>query len=302
MKKMNTKAWVRIVEAFIAVLIITGGVLIILSRESKTNDSSDKIYEKQRNILNMVIKNESLRNKIIVGENQEVNDAISLMISNNWNFTTNICDINEICNTNTPNDKDIYVSEVIVTSNLTQYSPKKLRFFVWIGRYTPVAASPAVPAMRITDTSGAWVNGGEIPDGYHDTGSAPSLNISNIPSSTKSLLLIFEKNVDTTDTNYALNWIIWNISCNNCNEIIIDSYTIFTGKNSNNQQHTYKGPKSNNPGEYILTVYSLSINEIPGNSLDPETESPNNRNIALNLIKINGNTIGNATLIGYISP
>ena len=133
MNKKNTKAWVRIVEAFIAVLIITGAVLVILSRENKTdNSSSSKIYEKQMNILNIIAKNESLRQKIIIGENQEVDNAISLMISNNWNFTTNICNVDEICNAGTPNDRDVYVSEIIVSSNLTQYSPKKLRFFVWI--------------------------------------------------------------------------------------------------------------------------------------------------------------------------
>lgn len=130
---MNSKAWVRIIEAFIAVLIITGGFLVILSRESKIdNYSSDKIYEKQRNILDIVVNNESLRDKIIIGENQEANNAIALMVSNNWNFTTNICNVNEICNSGTPNDREVYVSEIIVSSNLTQYSPKKLRFFVWM--------------------------------------------------------------------------------------------------------------------------------------------------------------------------
>lgn len=131
-KKMNTKGWIRIIEALFAILIVTGGVLVVLSNRIPEYSSPEEIYEKQMNILNIISKNNSLRDKIIDNNDEEVKNAIQTMIPNNWNFTTNICNINEICNTGTPNDRDVYVSEIIITSTLQKYEPKKLRFFVWM--------------------------------------------------------------------------------------------------------------------------------------------------------------------------
>ena len=54
------------------------------------------------------------------------------MIPVSWNYATEICELDSICNSaSTPNDKEVYTTEVVITSTLTQYSPKKLRFFVW---------------------------------------------------------------------------------------------------------------------------------------------------------------------------
>jgi len=130
----NKKAWLRIVEAIIAILIIAGATLIILSKQSKDfNIMDERIYEKQTRVLELISKNESLRNDIIIGRNEEVNKAIKKMIPNSWNFTIVICGPDEICNSeNTPNDKEVYSTEIIVTSNLTFYNATKLRFLVWM--------------------------------------------------------------------------------------------------------------------------------------------------------------------------
>ncbi len=132
-KKFDKKAWIRILEAFLAILIIMGAVLVIINKESVKSDISDEVYQKQRQILDVISKNDSLREKIIIGENKEVNDTIYVMLPKNWNFSTRICELNKICNADTPSDyeRDIYTTEIIITSNLTQYSPKKLSFFVW---------------------------------------------------------------------------------------------------------------------------------------------------------------------------
>ncbi len=134
--KLDRKAWIRILEAFLAILLILGSLLVIMSRKAPETNISDEIYTKQRQILDMISKNNSLRNDIIIEDNTKVNEAIFRLVPNSWNFTTNICDINLNC----PNpvgadeiiDKDVYATEVLVTSNLTYYSPKKLRFFVWM--------------------------------------------------------------------------------------------------------------------------------------------------------------------------
>lgn len=132
--KKNKQAWLRIVEVLIAILIITGSLLLIYSNQDRNNSgiSEDEVYRIQTQILDVISKNETLRQKIIEGDTTIINQRIEKMIPNSWNFTTNICNINDICNANTPNDKNIYSTEVLVTSTLNDYNPKKLRFFVWI--------------------------------------------------------------------------------------------------------------------------------------------------------------------------
>jgi hypothetical protein len=130
---MNKKAWIRIVEASIASLIVIGVVLIILSRQqTKTKDIYNEIHEKQRYILEIISKNETLRKNVIMNEKTPIDIEISKMVPSTWDFSTNICRINEICSGEIPYDRDVYATETIITSILTEYSPKKLKFFVWM--------------------------------------------------------------------------------------------------------------------------------------------------------------------------
>ena len=132
-RRFDKKAWLRIVEAFLAVIIIIGAVLIILARQPPQPDISEGVYEKQRYILDVISKNDNLRGDIIAGDNTNVNTTIQGLIPSAWEFTTNICELDAICpNPGDYENKNVYATEVIVTSTLENYSPKKLRFFVWV--------------------------------------------------------------------------------------------------------------------------------------------------------------------------
>jgi len=131
----NKKGWLRIIEAFIAILIITGGVLVVLSKKSIDNNSLDRVYEKQKYLLDIIIKDDTSREYILQEDTGNLNSIIQNMIPNNWNFTISICEISDICNNPdppAPKDKEVYATEIIVTSTLNEYNPKKLRFFVWM--------------------------------------------------------------------------------------------------------------------------------------------------------------------------
>ena len=131
--KRDRKAWLRIVEAFLAVLMIMSTVLVILSKQEQKTDISNIVYERQREILNVISKNDSLRADIIAGNNLNVNKTIQTLIPSSWEFATNICNLNNACpNPGNYQNKEIFATEVVVTSTLTEYSPKKLRFFVWV--------------------------------------------------------------------------------------------------------------------------------------------------------------------------
>ena len=136
MNKKDRKAWLRIIEAFLAILIIFGAVPVILSRQPEQADISEGVYERQRQILEVVSKNNDLRSEIInttnTTNNEEIRLAISEMIPASWNFATKICDLDGFCaKPGTYENKNVYATEVLITSNLTMYNPKKLRFFVW---------------------------------------------------------------------------------------------------------------------------------------------------------------------------
>lgn len=127
------KAWVRIVEATIASLIIIGFILVMMSRQQTTTPNiSDEIYEKQRSILDVISKNESLRDAILMNDKTAVNSAIEKRIPSSWGFTTNICELNMVCSGDVPYDREVYATEIVISSTLTKYDPKKLRFFVWM--------------------------------------------------------------------------------------------------------------------------------------------------------------------------
>lgn len=135
---MNKKAWLRIMEAFLAVLIVMSFMIITLSKENKKEDISEAVYEKQRYILEIISRDENLRSEIIGWSSGSdipmTKELIKKTIPNSWNFTVSICKVDKICNIGTPNDKDIYVSETIITANLTNYpeeSSRKVMFFVW---------------------------------------------------------------------------------------------------------------------------------------------------------------------------
>ena len=132
-KRSNRKALIRILEAFLAVLIVMGGVLFIMARNQTVPDIGDEVYNKQRQILGIIVNDDDLRNDIINGDNLNVNESISKLIPPIWAFSTNICGLDDICpNPTEIYDRDIYATEHMVSATLDNYAPKKLRFFVWM--------------------------------------------------------------------------------------------------------------------------------------------------------------------------
>lgn len=131
-KKIGKRGWLKIVEVFVAVLIIISAVLVIMSRSDPKPDSEPIIYEKQQHILDLISKNNSLRQDIISNDNTRINSLITSLVPLTWNFETKICEIDEICSYSAPAGKEVYTSEVVVTSTLRDYSPKKLKLFVWM--------------------------------------------------------------------------------------------------------------------------------------------------------------------------
>ena len=139
------KGWLRIIEAFIAIMLIAGFLLFMVAR-GRGIDKSGEIYEIQRALLEAIERNDSLRFKIITAGSlptsifaYEVDDKITSFIRDNLpsslDFEAVICDIDMTCGMIEYPDigGEIYVDEILISTTLTEYPDKlkKLKLFVW---------------------------------------------------------------------------------------------------------------------------------------------------------------------------
>ena len=136
----DKKGFIRILEVIFAIMLITGAVLILVSNNLGSSDISDGVHEKQRYILEVVANDEEMREEIINFDPDgnppklltETNTFIEKNIPSTWSYVTCVTDIDNICSGDTPNDKNLYVSESIISSSRSKYTnSKKLRFFIW---------------------------------------------------------------------------------------------------------------------------------------------------------------------------
>lgn len=138
----NKSGLIRIIEAFVMILIITGILLTVLNKGYiSKSDNSEKIYEIEQAILREIQLNNSLRNDILALEDLPVewenfppnvkNEIIS-EAPINFECEAKICNLNDLCSLNKEIEKEIYVQKTIITASLEKYSPRKLKIFCWI--------------------------------------------------------------------------------------------------------------------------------------------------------------------------
>lgn len=135
-KMKNKKAWVRITEASIAILIVFSALLIIMSKQPITTDLSEEIQQKQDKILNLLLSNPESRTQILNNNIPQVKEKISKLIQSNWEFEINICNTDQACPNPAPiftyDSKEVYTIERLITATPSTYNFKKIRFFVWM--------------------------------------------------------------------------------------------------------------------------------------------------------------------------
>lgn len=127
----NKKAWIRIAEAAIAIMMLASVILVFIGRQAEKQDIGEVMYMIQHNILEEASKNDSIRSAVLSQNVIPVNSFVRDRLPAGMNFTIRICNPAELCEIEAPS-KEMYVDDVMVSSTLQQYQPKKVRFFVWI--------------------------------------------------------------------------------------------------------------------------------------------------------------------------
>lgn len=129
---VNKKAWLRIVEAFLAILIILGVLIFIYSGITERPSKSEEIYNLEKIILDEISFSDSLRNAVL----SEKLDIVSAYVGDrldgtSFNYSVRICELDDICNLPFY-QKEYYAKDVPIVANLSTYNPKKVKLFIWI--------------------------------------------------------------------------------------------------------------------------------------------------------------------------
>jgi hypothetical protein len=139
------KGWIRIVEAFVAILLITGVVLIVINRGYLEKDISEDVYKNQIEVLREIQLDEKMRSEILAIDETKVNETVrweeipqsvqnKILYSSrlDLNCTAAICFLDKICALEKYPEKDVYSRSVAIAANLTDYNPRQLKLFCWV--------------------------------------------------------------------------------------------------------------------------------------------------------------------------
>ena len=143
--KKNKRGWIRIVEAFVALLLIIGTVLIVINKGYiGKSDVSSRVYDAQLSILREIELNDALRGEIVSldissssinwDDSKFPSDTKSKINERTPNFLTceaKICELDQICSYSPAvcAEKDIYAQAVAISATLEAYGPKQLKLF-----------------------------------------------------------------------------------------------------------------------------------------------------------------------------
>lgn len=143
-KKRNKKAWIKIAEAFIAILMIVSALSIILISDLvRKDDGSDQIHEQEFYILQKIQFNSSLRSEILDISTLPIESTspsfpfnFTLILNStelrNLNCSLKVCIIGDSCVAdNLPSNKEVYARSIIINSDLDTYDPRELSIFCW---------------------------------------------------------------------------------------------------------------------------------------------------------------------------
>ena len=143
------RGWIRVVEAVVALLIITGALLIAITGGHLRKDISADIYDAELAILREVAKDQDMRNAIIGIDdesaiawlnfnNEELYPGLSTIkskiesrIPSYLECKARICTLDRTCEIEFVEAKSIYARSIAITATAQDYNPKQLKLFCW---------------------------------------------------------------------------------------------------------------------------------------------------------------------------
>lgn len=145
--RQNKRGVIRIIEAIIAILILLGVVLTLLTRQPLRVDFASSVYNIEKQILSEIEGRNDLRSAVLSSDKTAIDCFIQSRIEKyGLEYNTTICpNPLEFCPClGAPRDKEVYSAEVIISTNITQQQLgfKKLLICAWIGKMSQHCVAP----------------------------------------------------------------------------------------------------------------------------------------------------------------
>lgn len=145
-RNFDKHGWLRVIEAFIGIIMILGIVLIIMLRPaSKDLTVQQETIKLEKFILDKVTADPTLRSQVLASDVSGVYGVLKESVPVGISYVARVCNYDEICALGMVVPYDVYTQEALVSSNLTYYEPKKvkmIRLFFWNGPW-PKDACPS---------------------------------------------------------------------------------------------------------------------------------------------------------------
>lgn len=150
----NKRGWIRILEATIAIMIVSGVMIAVYSQQTSNDIStSEYFYNLQYQILSDIASRSDLRLNVLntITDDtsdtnfSEVNNFINERIPPSLGYFIQICELGgeeDFCKMDIDTylktkDKNVFAEDIIISSDLgagggeETYNPKKLKLFIW---------------------------------------------------------------------------------------------------------------------------------------------------------------------------
>jgi hypothetical protein len=134
---VSKKGWIKIIEAFMALTFLLGFLIVVVGNHNASERNSEGIERNIADVLYGIETNSTLRNLILVAplpyySNESGFPSVlkNYLNSNSlpgYTCSLGICSVNYSCLLDKGVESDVYSSEILIFSNLTYYSPRKLK-------------------------------------------------------------------------------------------------------------------------------------------------------------------------------
>ena len=143
----NKRGWIRIVEAFVGILLIAGVVLVVIEQDqTEREDASSRAYTSMISILREIELDNSLRSEMV-----NIQDSSLPVEWSEFNISApqtraritgktpgylecvgQICSTNDACLLAQNQEKTIYAESAVISSTIQSYNPRLLKLFCWL--------------------------------------------------------------------------------------------------------------------------------------------------------------------------
>ena len=128
---VNKKAYIRTLEAVVAILILYLVMTSVLSKNKTTTASVPKDIElTQSLILDEIENNDYYRSCVLMKDYFCLGDFINNTLKARYSYNLTLCTKDNCMYPETPS-KEIYAKSIIISSNITRYNTTSVNLFLW---------------------------------------------------------------------------------------------------------------------------------------------------------------------------